>query len=263
MGLTVSNIKYKNWLDDISYRFSRRRITGIYGNNSKYLLDVINGDISDYDGYIDFEKTNVDSDFFKNNPSSIALIDSFPSFFTTKVSDEFKFVLDVRKYFCDDLVAKEERFLQAVGLDLTILDRDIASLSSSEKYLLSIAINLMYDPEIIMFKDIFVSLDHNAKKKLIVLLNNLKEDKKIVIVSTNDVNTLYEITDEVLLLDGSKEYKSGASDKLFTSIELMRENVINMPSMTQVTYFARNDKKIKLSFHKDVRDIIKDIYKHV
>ena len=42
----------------------------------------------------------------------------------------------------------------------------------------------------------------------------------------------------------------------------MKENVIPMPYITKVTYLAKN-KKVKLTYHKDVRDIIKDIYKHV
>ena len=53
-----------------------------------------------------------------------------------------------------------------------------------------------------------------------------------------------------------------ANDEIFTSDELMKENVIPMPYITKVTYLAKK-KKVKLSYHKDVRDIIKDIYKHV
>ena len=68
--------------------------------------------------------------------------------------------------------------------------------------------------------------------------------------------------DEVLLLDGRLLYESGSSDDIFTSTKLMKENVIPMPYITKVTYLAKN-KKVKLSYHKDVRDIIKDIYKHV
>ena len=30
-----------------------------------------------------------------------------------------------------------------------------------------------------------------------------------------------------------------------------------------ITYLARKDKEVKIDYHKDIRDIIKDIYKHV
>ena len=263
MGIVLENIKYKNVLNDISYRFSKRRITGIYGDNANYILDIINGDILDYSGLYVLEKIEMDLSFFQNNPAAITLIDSNPFFFTTKVMDEFKFNVELRKYKCDDLNKRIDECLNYVGLDDKILDRVITTLSTSEKYLLSIAINLMFDPDVILFKDIFVGMDHNTKKKISILINNLKEEKKLIIVTTKDINDLYEITDEVILLNGPNIYKSGISDKIFTSIDIIKDDVIPMPSITKVTYYAKTDKKVKLSFHKDVRDIIKDIYKHV
>ncbi len=263
MGLVLENIKYKNLLNTISYRFSRRRVTGIYGEDANYLLDIINGDITDYDGYVILEKLIIDSSFYKEYPRAIALIEPYPNFFTNKVNDEIKFNLDIRNYQVEDLEAKEKEMLDLVGLNEDILNRDIHTLSTSEKYLLSVVINLLYEPDIILFKDVFTGLDHNSKKRLNMIINNLKEDKKIVVVTSNDTNILYDITDEVILLNGNSVYISGTSEKLFTSMELMKEQVIPMPNITKLTYIAKNNKKVKLSFHKDVRDIIKDIYKHV
>ncbi len=263
MGLTLENIKYKDLLNDISYRFSRRRITGIYGENADVLVDIINGDNNDYDGNVIFEKSLIDNNFYKNNPTLVATIDPNPFFYTNRVEDECKFNLDFRKYRADDVKNKITSLLNLLGLDEEILKRDINTLSRSEKYLLAIVINLIYDPEIIIFRNIFDGLDHNSRKKLITLINNLREDKKIILITSRDTNILYELTDEVVLLSGNTVYKSGATDKLFTSIELIRENVIPMPNIIKVSYLARTDKKVKLSYHKDVRDIIKDIYKHV
>lgn len=263
MGLTLENIKYKDLLNDISYRFSRRRITGIYGDNADVLVDIINGDNNDYDGNVIFEKSLIDNNFYKNNPTLVATIDPNPFFYTNRVEDECKFNLDFRKYRADDVKNKITSLLNLLGLDEEILKRDINTLSRSEKYLLTIVINLIYDPEIIIFRNIFDGLDHNSRKKLITLINNLREDKKIILITSRDTNILYELTDEVVLLSGNTIYKSGATDKLFTSIELIRENVIPMPNIIKVSYLARTDKKVKLSYHKDVRDIIKDIYKHV
>ena len=87
--------------------------------------------------------------------------------------------------------------------------------------------------------------------------------KKIVILASNDTNLLYQYTDEVLLLNGNNVYKVGQTDKIFTSAELMKGDIVPMPNITKVTYIAKTKKNVKLSFHKDVRDIIKDIYKHV
>jgi len=262
MGLILENVKYKEYLNDITYDFLDSNINGIYGENSSYIVDIINGDIIDYEGTIRYDDNVIDSDYYKLNPSTVALIDSKPFFYTDLVLDEFRFNLDFRNCDLDILEDKQTELLNLVGLDESILKRNIHTLSSSEKYLLSIAVNLIYSPEIIIFKDVFNGLDRNSKKKVMMIIKNLKEDKKNIIVTSNDTNTLYELVDEVLLLDGGLIYRSGSSDKIFTSTELMKENVIPMPYITKVTYLAKN-KKVKLSYHKDVRDIIKDIYKHV
>lgn len=262
MGLVLENIKFKEYLSDISYDFSDTKITGIYGDNANYLLDIINGDINDYDGDLIYNNKVVDKGFYKKNSSLIALICSTPFFYSTKVEEEFKFNLTFRKKDVENIQEKAQELLSSVGLDNSILSRNISTLSSSEKYLLSIAINLAYEPDIILFKDVFGGLDHNFKKRIMMIIKNLKEDKKIVIVTHKDTNILYELVDEVILLDNGLVYKTGTSDKVFTSTELMKEKVIPMPYITKVTYLAKN-KKIKLTYHKDIRDIIKDIYKHV
>lgn len=261
MELVLDSIKYLNVLNNISYSFNSKKIVGIYGDNAKYILDIINGDIDDYDGDVIIDNEEIIKKFYKNNPTKIALIESKPIFYTTKVEEEIKFNLDFRKYECD-FEKKTRELFNLVGLDLSILSRGIDSLSNSEKYLLTIVINLLYSPEIIMFKDVFSGLDRNSKKKIMMVIKNLKEENKVVIVTSNDTNILYEFVDEVILLNQESIYKGGSSDKIFTSTELMKDKVIPMPCITSVTYLAKN-KKVKLSYHKDVRDIIKDIYKHV
>ena len=261
MELVLDSVKYLDLLNNISYSFVSKKIVGIYGDNSKYIVDIICGDNNDYDGDVRIDEEIIDKEFYRKNPTKIALIDSKPFFFTTKVEEEIKFNLDFRKYDCD-LEKKEKELFNLVGLDLSILTRPINSLSNSEKYLLSIVINLLYSPDIVIFKDVFQGLDRSSKKKIMMIIKNLKEENKIVIVTSNDTNILYEFTDEVILLDKNNIYKSGNCDKIFTSTELMKDKVIPMPYITKVTYLAKN-KKVKLSYHKDVRDIIKDIYKHV
>lgn len=262
MELVFENIKFKEYINDISYKFSDKKITGIYGDRANYLLDMINGDINDYDGDILFDKEVIDKDFYKKNVSLIALIDASCFFYTNRVDEEFNFNFNFRAIESDDLDKKMKKALALVGLDEDIINRNINTLSSSEKYLVQLAINLSYEPKIILFKDVFWGLDRNSKKKVTMLLKSLREEEKIIIITHKDTNVLYELVDDVILLDNGAIYKSGISDKIFTSTEIMRENVIPMPYITKVTYLAKN-KKVKLTYHKDVRDIIKDIYKHV
>jgi len=91
MELVFEQVKYKDLLNDISYSFFDKKIIGLYGDNCNYIMDLINGDILDYDGEIYFDNVLIEKNFYKNNASLIALIDSKPFFYTTKVDEEFKF----------------------------------------------------------------------------------------------------------------------------------------------------------------------------
>ena len=178
MGLILENIKYKDCLVDITYDFLDGHIDGIYGSNANYIVDIINGDITDYDGIVKYDDNIMDADYYKMNPSTVALIESKPFFYTDLVSEEFRFNLDFRNCDLEILEEKQQELLKLVGLDESILKRNIHTLSSSEKYLLSIAVNLIYNPDIIIFKDVFNCLDRNNKKKVMMIIKNLKEDKK-------------------------------------------------------------------------------------
>ena len=43
----------------------------------------------------------------------------------------------------------------------------------------------------------------------------------------------------------------------------MKRNKIDIPEIIEFTYLAKKQKNVKIDYHKDIRDIIKDIYKHV
>ena len=127
MELVLDKIKYLNLLNDISYTFDSKKIVGIYGENSRYILDIINGDNDDYDGSVIIDNSIIDKKYYKKNSTKIALMESKPFFYTTKVEEELKFNLDFRKYECD-LEKKVKELFNLVGLDLSILTRTIDSL---------------------------------------------------------------------------------------------------------------------------------------
>ena len=43
----------------------------------------------------------------------------------------------------------------------------------------------------------------------------------------------------------------------------MKKNRVNIPEIVEFTYQAKKEKKAKIDYHRDIRDLIKDIYKHV
>ena len=64
----------------------------------------------------------------------------------------------------------------------------------------------------------------------------------------------------MIILKNNKVYLEGSTDKVYQNPDL--SNDIDIPDLVRFTNLAKK-KKVKLSYHKDIRDLIKDVYKHV
>ena len=64
----------------------------MYSNEEKIILRLNSG--SDYDGILKYDDNIMDVDYYKLNPTVVALIEDKPFFYTDSVLDEFRFNLD-------------------------------------------------------------------------------------------------------------------------------------------------------------------------
>ena len=144
-----------------------------------------------------------------------------------------------------------------------MLDSKISELTSGEKKLLQVAVSIIYNPDIIIFDEVFTELDRVNKKKLINLIKKLKDKyNKTVIIVSNDVNILYEITDNIVILKKGHVQVIGETSEVYQNTNILKTTKIDIPDLVRFTLLAKS-KKVKLSFHRDIRDLIKDVYKHV
>ena len=153
--------------------------------------------------------------------------------------------------------------LRIVGLDNTYLNRNINSLSSSEKILIILAISLLSNPDIIILDDLFKYLDKVNEKNLIMLLEKIRDlYNKTIILINDDSEILYKYTSN-LIIKKNNLFIEDETNKLFQRVDFLHKNNIKVPEIVELTHLIKKKKKVKLEYHKDVRDILKDIYKHV
>lgn len=153
--------------------------------------------------------------------------------------------------------------LKIVGLNKLSLDRNINTLSESEKKLLQLAIALLSNPEVLIFEEPFNKLDLKNEKTLVLLLRKIKEkyDKTIIFISSNS-NLLYKYTDYLIVYD-DKLLREGKTSTILEDVEFLKRNSLSVPEIVEFTYLAKKKYNVKIDYHSDIRDIIKDIYKHV
>ena len=154
--------------------------------------------------------------------------------------------------------------LKIVGLDTDYLHRYVNTLSSSEKKLIQLSISLMCNPELIIMEEPFKSFDMKTEKRIIMLLQKIKDqyDKTFVFIS-NDSNMLYKYANHLIIIKNNSILTEGETKDILENVEFLKKNNIRIPEIVEFTYLSKKKKQVKIDYHKDVRDIIKDIYKHV
>ena len=157
----------------------------------------------------------------------------------------------------------DEKILNKIIKDLDLkegfLNKKINDLSHSERKVFRYLQMLITNANIIVIDEPFLDLDSIMKKKIISIFNQLVRTKTIIIGSS-DSDIIYSLCKKVLLLGNSKYLYDDVS--VLTNKSVLKRFHLLMPEIVKFVRLA-NDKKIKLPYVKDIRDLIKDVYKHV
>ena len=269
MEIVLNNVTYsyknKRYLDRINLKIEDNKITGITGDNKSILCLLIDSIKMANSGEILIGDIEVNKDNLKVVRNKVSMIKQEPSdqFFTSNVLDEITFLINRLGYQPKDINKKIDEAFIMVGLDTNIRNRDIDTLTIGEQKLLQIAISMLYNPDIIIFDEVFTRLDRTNRNRIIKLIKQLKNKyHKTVIISSNNIDLLYELTDNIVILSNTHILYQGKTTDIYQDSKIIEEGKIEIPSLVKFTYLARN-KKIKLSYHTDILDLIKDVYKHV
>ena len=90
--------------------------------------------------------------------------------------------------------------LHAVGMERIPLDTDVRALSGGYKRRLALAIQLVRDPAVLCLDEPLAGLDWQTRAEVTALLNDLKRDRAVVVVS-HDVEEISPITDRAYRME--------------------------------------------------------------
>lgn len=259
--MIFKNYEHKD--NKLSFEIEKGQIIGITGKNSNEIVDLI-ALKSLNKGQLIINNQRVNKENIWSYRRKIALIrDSILSSQSNVLNIMIEYIKR-HKLEIKDPLRKITDSLKIVSLEESILKRNIQTLSSSEKKLLQIALSLLSNPDLIIFEEPFKCLDKYNEKKLIMLIQRLKEQfQKTIIIASDDSNILYKYTNKMLFIKNDQISLEGKTNEVFLDVEYLKKNKFNIPEIVEFTYLAKNKKEVKIDYHKDVRDIIKDIYKHI
>ena len=262
-------INYNNYkLDEktiIKLKIEHKKITGLTGTNNDQLINLLGLNIENTNNIvindINLNKKNIEA--FKKR---IELVE--------EDIENNKYQRTVRNIMIDkiikdnisidDTIKKMKDSLKIVGLNKEYLDREVITLSNLEKKLVLLAISLLSNPSLLIVKEPFKNLDLYNKNNLIRFYNKIKDRyQKTIIFISNDSNMLYNNTEMIIHAKNNRIIEEENTEDFYNNITNLRKNKIDIPNSVEFINYVKNKKKIKLTNYKDVRDILKDIYKHV
>ena len=243
--MEVRNLTYKNRLKNINYTFTDKKIYGIIGNreNITLLFELIAG------------LTKLKSGTIKDNNHTFMLFsDSDIQLFNDTVKEE---VL----YGTNKEVDLENIFTRLELED--IYELNPLSLSENDKKKVVFASMLAYDPDIILIDNFFNKIDYKTKKIFIDILKRLQYDEhKIIIVADQNNDLLYELVDEVIVLD-DEIVTSGNKNDVYHKKEEFSDLELEIPSHIEFVNYVAVNKNIDLPYRDRVTDIVKDVFDNV
>ena len=245
------NVSYLKYLKGVNATFINGRVYGICGKNSNLLGNILNSDIVGYSGEV-----------FKESSIRISyIVSSDITFYTNTVKDEFELISEGDERI-DNIKQIVVELFYKLGLNEELYYRKIYDLSRSEKYLIKIVLGMISNPNVIIFNNIFSSLDLRYRKKIMSIVGSFVKDN-IVILIDDDVNVLYSLTDYIYVIKSGTIIIDGETEKVYKNVEKFFKLKIEVPYLCDIVYKAENKKGVKLKFRKDVRDTMKDIYRNV
>ncbi len=182
------------------------------------------------------------------------LLDYLPEFYGISYDDEWtvKRFLNGIKLKLNEKILK---YFKDFKLNENLLNKKIKILSSNEfKFILLIYLLLM-DPSVYIFDYFDIGLSYKNKKTFINLLRNLKSKGKTIIVISNDIGFIYEVSDNILMVENKKLIFKGKRTELF--------EVRRIKEYPPIIDFIRkaNKKGANLLFTMDSKELLKDIYR--
>ena len=259
----------KQALKDINLCFDSNLIHGIIGpigSGKSTMLELMNGITKPTSGDIvvgkyELHKKNFDFNKFRYD---VGLVYQFPEkqFFCNTVGEEIAFSQKVFNKKNKYLKSKVIKMLKMVGLDETYINRSPFSLNGGEKRRVAIASVLISNPKLLIMDEPTIGLDNNSKKKLMKLLCALKTKYlKTIIIVTHDVDMLYEIVDNVVVLSKGKVIKEGSKIEVFGDVDYLNKNNTPIPNVVKVEKMIYDQLGIDLGYLPNMNSLVRSIVK--
>ena len=186
-------------LENINMKFESGKIYGIVGRNGSgksVFLKILCSFYKPTTGEILFDNVNYNSN--NNFPPSVRALIENPTFFPDLTGlENLKLLSSIQNKIGDEEIIKT---LDQVNL-LSEKDKKYSEYSLGMKQKLGIAQVLMENPDVMIFDELFNGIEEKTVEKIRNILLELKNQNKIIIVTSHIKEDIDVLSDEVYKFD--------------------------------------------------------------
>lgn len=247
------NFKYPNFeIKDINFNIEKGEIIAITGNNASgktTILNLMAGLLKPKKGEV---LVNGKKPVCGNGIGMVFQNPDNQIIFST-ISDDIKFTLKNQR------VPKEEwnnRITEALSLvHLSGLEKqETSALSAGQKQRLVIANMLACKPEILIFDEVSVYLDPEAKNELFKLFKELKASGITIVFATNLIGEIVH-ADKVLIMSDGEVKTFATREEILKNLSLFKDQNIHVPLKLEIL------SKLKEYNMSDDEEILKTLWR--
>ena len=215
--------------------FSWTAILGHNGSGKSTLARLIDGLLSPTAGSIEVDGIQVNESSLGKIHQQIGFVFQNPEnqFVGATVADDVAFGLENRQVARNEMEEKIDKALKMVGMS-DYKNTAPINLSGGQKQRVALAGILALMPKIIILDEATSMLDPLARQEILSLLQRLKNEYNLSIISiTHDLKEI-ELADKIVVLNDSQVVKQGTPSEILKDKELLLEIGVGVPASQQL-----------------------------
>ncbi len=181
-------------------------------------------------------------------------------FLKSNVKEEIKEIMKNYGYETKNVIKHIVDSLKLVGLDESYLERDVNTLSTSERKKVVLASVLSYNPGVIVLDHFFDGLIFRDKEYFKKLFLKLKSKyKKIIILLNRTIEDTFQLVDKIYVINKGELIFTGGKE-LYYNPKIYK--YIEKPKIVEFTQYAQETGHDILEY-TDIKELLKELYRNV
>lgn len=239
-NLTYQYDKKRKALDNITMDFNNGDIIGIIGSNGSgksTLFNNLMGILKATQGQILYKNRQLkyDKKSLYNLRKEVGIVFQDPEkqIFYSMVYDDLAFAL--RNIGTDEKTIKTRinKALEAVNGE-EFIDRPVHSLSFGQKKRVAIASVIAMENNIVLLDEPTAGLDPESTRAIVNIIKTMYEKGKKIVITSHDMNLIYDICDYVYVLNQGKIINEGNVEEVFIDEKKIEEAGLELPWLVKL-----------------------------